>query len=750
MITLKLKSHSNYYKRLYQRWREINESQTLVQIADLALEMMVDELGYECAVVFVHEDNTGLFKPLYHRGYSNSIDLHPLRIVQALLSGEAVETMRFNSEPIVHTKTNSVPAVESLLKQIRLEEAVLSVFGGDSDVPFGFVVVGNRDSATAMQPVEDESALVALNNLFVHLSHAVNSVIFYQAWTQEKERLSLNIDLRTQEILIQKQQFEAIFQNSIDGIAILDVHTTAFLNANPAFLELTGYTRTELLRISCMTLTSPESLPASERAFERVMQCGYVSDFMKNCVVAHGRRITVNMSMVLMHDKHQILVSAKDMTQRYKLERELLDAKDKAEAAQAALEQQNRTLEDLTATLENKVVKRTHELEQALAHAKEAADAKSQFLATMSHEIRTPMNGVLGMTELLANSQLNEEQGQLLRVLQSSGRTLLTLIDDILDFSKIEVGKLELESIPIDFQSFLTDLKDTFTVQAQARGLELILLSVHDLPPVIKGDPTRLRQVFANLIANAIKFTHQGSVVIGVKRSANDEFDVSVKDTGIGISEEVQQRLFTAFTQANSSITRQYGGSGLGLVISAMLVKLMGGRIWLESEIGSGSTFRFTFKTTPVNSRLTPARALPPPVENMGNLRVLLAEDHQINQLLVRKILNQVNISPDLACDGLEVLARMKSKCYDVILMDLQMPNMDGLTATQQIRADRSIEQPYIIALTANAFAEDKEKCYSVGMNDFISKPISIDGLVGALNRARSRKLESALSGQHL
>mgnify|MGYP000042911774 FL=1 len=738
MTTLKLKSHSNYYKRLYQRWREISESHTLVEIANLALEMMVDELGYECAIVFVHDDDTGLFKPLFHRGYSDSADLEVLRIVQALLSGEVVETLRSSDAPIVHTKKNPVSAVESLVKQIRLQEAVLSVFGGDADVPFGFVVVGNRNALTANQPVEDENALVALNNLFVHLSHAVNGVMFYQAWTQEKERLNLNIDLRTQEIMVQKQQFEAIFQNSIDGIAILDIHTTAFLNANPAFLELTGYTRTELLRISCMALTSPESLPASEQAFERVLRCGYVSDFMKNCVVAHGRRITVNMSMVLMHDKQQILVSAKDMTMRYNLERELLEAKNKAEAAQVALAHQNKMLEDLTATLENKVIKRTLELEQALAHAKEATDAKSQFLATMSHEIRTPMNGVLGMTELLANSPLTDEQRQLLRVVQSSGRTLLTLIDDILDFSKIEVGKLELESIPIDVQSFLADLRDTFTIQAQARGLELILSPTNDLPPIIKGDPTRLRQVFSNLIANAIKFTHKGYLLIDVKRSVEaDEFEVSVKDTGIGVCEEVQNRLFTAFTQANTSITRQYGGTGLGLVISAMLVKLMGGRIWLESELGSGSTFRFTFKASTVLGESTPVQALAAPEQDMGYLRVLLAEDHQINRLLMGKILNRVNISPDLACDGLEVLACLQRNSYDVVLMDLQMPNMDGLTATQHIRADAHIQQPYIIALTANAFAEDKAKCYAVGMNDFISKPVSIVCLVNALSRIK-------------
>lgn len=738
MIILKLKSHSNYYKRLYQRWRGINESHTLLDIANLALEMMIDELGYQYAVVFVHEDDTGLFKPAYQGGEAASFNLQAIRSVQALLSGEAVEAMRHSSEPLVHTKDKPVLEVQTLLKSLQFEEAVLSVFGGDADVPFGFVVVGNLDIASARQPVEDEMALVALNNLFVHLSHAVNSVTFYQAWTQEKQHLNLNIELRTQEILIQKQQFEAIFQNSIDGIAILDVHTSAFLNANPAFLELTGYTRTELLRISCMALTSPESLSASQEAFERVVQCGYVSDFMKNCVVAHGRRIAVNMSMVLMHDKQHILVSAKDMTQRYNLENELLEAKNKAEAVQLVLAQKNRALEDLAATLENKVVERTLALEQALVHAKEAADAKSQFLATMSHEIRTPMNGVLGMTELLAMSGLNEEQCELLRVLQSSGRTLLTLIDDILDFSKIEVGKLELENIPFDLQSLLADLKDTFTIQAQSRGLELVLASNENLPRLIKGDPTRLRQVFSNLIANAIKFTHEGHVVISVRSTEEtNEYEVSIKDTGIGINPEVQKRLFTAFTQANSSITREYGGTGLGLVISAMLVQLMGGRIWLDSELGQGSTFYFSFKAEMVSDALVATRSSVEPTVDMGYLSVLLAEDHQINRLLVSKILNRVNIQPDLACDGLEVLKCVSNKRYDVILMDLQMPSMDGLTAAKRIRSALGIHQPYIIALTANVFAENKAESYAAGMNDFITKPISIDELVAALRRVK-------------
>lgn len=383
-------------------------------------------------------------------------------------------------------------------------------------------------------------------------------------------------------------------------------------------------------------------------------------------------------------------------------------------------------------------IQQQQQVELALSRdrAEAATQAKSQFLATMSHEIRTPLNGVIGMTELLASSPLTAEQQELLRVLQSSGWTLQTLIDDILDFSKIEVGKLELEHIDFDLRALLFDLRDTFTLQAQEKNLRLVLWLAPNVPQMVQGDPTRLRQVFANLIANAIKFTHQGEVTIDVRRSDEPHgFEARVQDTGIGIGPEVQQRLFEAFTQANSSITREYGGSGLGLVISAMLVQLMGGRISLSSEVGRGSIFHFTFKAIEVAVPPMPFNPTPALKTDLGHLRVLLAEDHQINRLLVVKVLNRVNIAPDLACDGLQVLELVQKNHYDVILMDIQMPGMDGLTATRHIRSGMALNQPHIIALTANAFAEDRAHCFAVGMNDFISKPLRMERLLEALEK---------------
>ena len=732
--------HARFYDELHRRWRQINETHTLEDIVQLALHFALKELGFERAVLFIHDDDTGLFKPQFHGGYERPSERQSLRTTQLLLSGEIVETLRVHNEPILHTASAPHPAVQSLLERLSMQEALLAPFGGHVEVPHGIIVVGNgpmtEPSTANAAALSDPPVQVALQNLVLHLSNAVNTSMFYRAWGQEKQFLHENIALRTQEILQQKEQFEAIYQTSKDGIAVLDVHTTAFLDANPAYLEMTGFTRAELLRTSCLSLTVERDLPASREAVEEVRRKGFVRDFVKTCVVKDGQQITVNMSLVLMHGEQHILVTAKDMTSRYLLEQALREAKNKAEGAQAALAQKNRALEDLTANLESMVDTRTEELARALAQAQEAARAKSEFLATMSHEIRTPMNGVLGMTELLGATGLSHDQRSLLRMLQSSGQSLLTLINDILDFSKIEAGKLELEKVPFSLPGLLEELKEIFSVQANARDLQLSVDYPPDLPGQVLGDTTRLRQVFFNLIANAIKFTHQGAVSIGlVATDRPDVYHATIRDTGIGMSPEVQAKLFKAFTQANASTTRRYGGTGLGLVISASLVQLMQGRIWVESEEGRGSTFHFTFLAPRVVDIVTAEQAQPASEHDMSHLSVLVAEDHHVNRMLVVKFLQKLGIEPDVAHDGLEALQCMQARDYDAVLMDIQMPNMDGLMATRHIRSQSHLHQPHIIALTANAFAEDRADCHAAGMNDFVSKPVNLARLVDALSQ---------------
>jgi len=729
-------AYLKYYQRLYERWRDLNETSSLADIADTALDMAVHELGYQRSLMFIQDDRSGLFKAQYHKGYTKPEDVSRIYVAQVLLSGNVVQALRDRNAAVVHHPDAPALAVAPLLSQLGLEEGVLSLFGGSQDVPFGLMVFGNTTPNNRV--LNDPDALIALNNLMVHLCNAVNSSVFYQAWEAEKKHLQNNINTRTQEIRQQKEQFEAIFKTSKDGIAILDVHTSAFLNANPAFLDMTQMSLVVLQRHSLLSLTDSKNQALTSQALEVAKSKGYVKGVIVHLSVPSKlETIATDMSLALMHDGQHVLVSAKDISHRYALEREVMAAKNKAELAQAELASKNKALIDLTSTLEDKVLQRTRELEDALKQANEATIAKSQFLATMSHEIRTPLNGVLGMSELLLHSPLTEEQQQLLRMIQSSGNTLSSLVSDILDFSKIEAGKLELEEIEFDLIDFLEDVRNTFTIQAHARGIDLLFNLDPLLPQYTKGDPVRLRQIFSNLLSNAIKFTHEGLVSVDVSLDEEKtELRAAIKDTGIGISSTDQSKLFTAFSQANSSTTRKYGGTGLGLVISAMLVQLMKGRIWLHSQLGQGSEFCFTVKVALIDR---PSNEQQSPVKNrldLHHLRVLLVEDHQINRLLVTKFLQKMQVTPDIALDGLEAVAKAEAHLFDVVLMDIQMPHMDGITATKKIRTMPHIQQPYIIALTANAYDEDKQNCIEAGMDDFLSKPLSLSHLENALKRA--------------
>jgi signal transduction histidine kinase/ActR/RegA family two-component response regulator len=397
-------------------------------------------------------------------------------------------------------------------------------------------------------------------------------------------------------------------------------------------------------------------------------------------------------------------------------------------------------------TARDRIATQAHELERARDLALEATRAKSAFLATISHEIRTPMNGIIGLTTMLLDTPLADDQRDVGQTILQSADSLLTIINDVLDFSKVEAGKLTLEMADVDLRQITEDVIRLLGPSARDKALALDVSIDAQAPGRLRGDPSRLRQVLLNLVGNAIKFTPHGAVTVTVlfreRREARVVVEVSVADTGIGIDPVVQSRLFQAFTQADASTTRRYGGTGLGLAICKQIVELMGGAIGVDSALDHGSRFWFTVPFDQVQAE-APAPEAPPDAvaravrsdATAAPLHVLLVEDNPVNQKVATRMLEKLGHRVDVASNGFEAVDAAARTSYDAVLMDCQMPELDGYGAAARIRASETSRRVPIVAVTANAAVDDRERCFESGMDDYLAKPLRLPDLSRVLDR---------------
>lgn len=545
--------------------------------------------------------------------------------------------------------------------------------------------------------------------------------------TDSRHRALLAAKRAGEDLEVQEARLRSVFEASPVGLALREYDRSEERMVNPAYLRLTGIAAKDAYNESVFRQTMhPEDvarweelvrLIGSGEAVQRKDEFRFIHPGGRIVWVEYLHRRFSNPATGARQD----VVAMVDITTLKEQAQDLLQSKEEAELAN---------------------------------------QAKSQFLAMMSHEIRTPMNGVIGMASLLLETEQTQEQRECTETIAKSGSDLVAIINDILDFSKVEAGQLDIEEAEFDIEECLRSAVTVISLRAKEKGLHIELERDATIPKVLLGDSTRLRQVLINLLSNAVKFTEQGRILLHLSLASRTpervEVKFEVRDTGIGIATEDIERLFESFTQADASITRRYGGTGLGLAISKRLVDLMGGEMTCQSRLGEGTTFGFrlslrvaevastTGESTGRAQSNVPEPAYPP----FEKLRIMVAEDHPVNQRIFQQMLDKMKLEHRISADGEQVLAAWREHPVDIILMDVQMPVMDGLEATRQLRAMLSDPlRPWIIAVTANAMDGDRQKCFEAGMNDYISKPLKVDQVAAAIERGRQAQAASRGAG---
>ena len=534
--------------------------------------------------------------------------------------------------------------------------------------------------------------------------------------------------VRAEKLLLQQTQFSDDVIDSLPGIFYMLNTRAQFVRVNSHFLAVTGYSRDELEPLSAFDLFGGEDKQLVATRMQDVFEKGD-SWVEAEFVIKSGQGIPYYLTgrRTCINGEFYLVGLGTDITERKR--------------AEVELEHHRNHLEHL---VEERTV--------ALSASKEAAEAanvaKSAFLANMSHEIRTPMNGIIGMSNILRREGLTSKQAKRLDTIDASAQHLLSVINDVLDISKIEAGKFTLEEAPVVVSSLLANVSSILSDRVKAKGIHLLTETGH-LPRNLVGDPTRLQQALLNYATNAVKFTEKGTVTLRALKQGETADSVRVRfevqDTGIGIAPEAMSRLFSTFEQADNSMTRKYGGTGLGLAITKRLAELMGGEAGADSTADVGSTFWFTVKLAKGGEAVaalteTAVDAEAEIRQRYSGYRVLVVDDEPINREVALMQLEAVDLVADTAEDGAEAVAMARKNRYAAIFMDVQMPKLNGLEATQEIRQLPGYRDTPIIAMTANAFAEDKAHCIAAGMNDFLIKPFNPDELFAALLRSLNRR----------
>ena len=530
------------------------------------------------------------------------------------------------------------------------------------------------------------------------------------------------------ELEASERRFRAVFEGAGIGIAIVDWETKKIVAVNPAYQLILQRPAEEIDSVASMErFTHPEDA-ARDAAKSRLIHSGQEDRIHldKRYVRPDGSEVAVDLKVSTLRNAggkpEFVLGLATDITERKKAEIELQKAKEAAEAA---------------------------------------SEAKSTFLATMSHEIRTPMNGIMGMTELVLDTELTQEQREHLGLVRLSAESLLSIINDILDFSKIEAGKLEIESIPFDLRESLGETMKALSFRAHQKGLELIYEVQAEVPEAVLGDPGRLRQILINLIGNAIKFTERGEILVSVEEQsqelAKSVLHFMVKDTGVGIHPDKQAKVFEPFSQADGSMARKYGGTGLGLTICTRLVELMNGRMWVESEPGRGSTFHFAIQLGVQDAPLK--RAAPVEFAQLRNLHALVVDDNSTNRRVLQGMLTRWGIKATAVDGGRTALqaleiAKNAGRPFPLILLDGQMPEMDGFTLAERIQEDPELGGAMIMMLTSAGHLGDAARCRELGIRAYLVKPIRqselLESICQLLQKTPQQQAESLVTRHSL